>query len=250
MLRLYMRNTFFSPAALIAILGLYLSMMISVWPLDVCDLVYNYQYTISLGFTSFFIPVASVLPICYFHHIIVTRHVLQFCLLRSRKRSYTFSACISAMLSGIFVMVGAFILFTLTCVILTHNGAPHTGGLFPYKNTFYAPLLDYPLLLYILMGIIFSINGAMWPMISLLCFSITSNQYIAVSIPFIIRIGMAYLAQSLQLYILDPTQLLLKGIAIQWVGGGIPFLLLYSGIIIAFCGGIWIFREYRRIKYD
>lgn len=250
MLRFRLRNTILSPAMFIAIVGLYLSMVVSVWPFANCDLLYNYQYTISLGFTAFFIPVASVLPFCNFQHLLTTGKSTQFCLIRSKKSSYVFSTCISAVTSGMIVMVGAFVLFTITCLAYSPSGTAYIGnGLFTYSNTFYAPLMRRPLALYLLMGGIFAINGAMWPMVSMLCFAFTSNLYLAISVPFITRTLMGYLTQLLGLYVLDPAQLLLKGVAMQWPGGGIPYLLLYTGVAALLCGGVWTIGEYRRLRY-
>lgn len=250
MLRLYLRNTLLSPVMPVAMIALYLSMAVSVWPFDTCDLLYLYQYTISLGFTSFFIPVVSVLPVCYFQHTLASGRFTSFCLLRSTKRSYTWAVCFGAVISGMAVMAGAFVLFTITCLLYSPEGTPYFGtGLFSYDATFFAPLTAHPFLLYLVMGGIFTLNGAMWPMISLLCFSVTSNQYIVASVPFIVRTGMGYFAQSMGIYVLDPAQLLLKGIAMQWSGGGVPYLLLYTGIVAVVCGGIWTFREYGRIRH-
>lgn len=249
MLRYYLRNTVLSPAMIVAIIGVYLAMLAGAYPFYSSDLLYNYQHTISLGFVGFFIPVATVLPICYFQHMLTAGRATQFCLMRSRKKAYASAACASAVISGMLVMAAAFVLFTISCLIYSPQGTPYLGkGLFQYSGTFYQSLLSRPLLMYVLMGAVFMLNGAIWPMISLLCFSFTSNKYLVVSIPFILRTVLGYIAQPLQIYALDPAQLLLKGIAIQWTGGGIPFLLLYCGAVTLVCGGIWTFREYRRMR--
>lgn len=249
MIRFYLRNVIFSPATIISIIGLYFSMVIGVWPFDVNGILYSYQYTISLGFTPFFIPVASVLPFCYFQHMLEREKASYFILIRSKNILYTFTVCLGAVISGMVVMFGAFALFTITCILAPGSNAIHIDSMFSYAETFYQVLLDHPYHLYALMGIVFAINGTIWPTISLLCFSITSNRYVALSVPFIAYILMGYFAQSISCYFLDPGQLLLKGIASQWVGGGIPYLLIYSGSVIVICCGIWAFVQYRRLRY-
>ena len=87
MFRFYLKNTIVSPAMALAVVGLYLSMLVSAWPLGNSDLLYNYQQTISLGFTAFFIPVASVIPICYFQYNLVTGRTLQYYLMRTKKKN-------------------------------------------------------------------------------------------------------------------------------------------------------------------
>lgn len=248
MFRLYLKNTILSPSMAFAVAGLYLSMIVSGWPLGNSDLLYNFQATISLGFTAFFIPAVSVIPICYFQYNLLSGKTLQYYLIRTKKTNYFFSACGGAVLSGAVVMILAFILFSITCLIYSPIGPPHIGdGLFSNNSLFYSELAKYPILSYLLNGFVFAMNGTIWPMLSLMCFSFTSNRYVVVALPFVVRTIVGYFAQSCQIYPLDPAQLLLKGIAREWVGGGIPYLLLYVGCLIMFTMGIFLFFEYRRL---
>lgn len=249
MFRFYLKNTIISPAMALAVVGLYLSMLVSAWPLGNSDLLYNYQQTISLGFTAFFIPVASVIPICYFQYNLVTGRTLQYYLMRTKKKNYFLGACVGALLSGAVVMIGAFILFSMTCFIYSPMGSPYIGnGLFGQDSSFYIELGKYPILLYLLNGFVFTLNGTIWPMLSLMCFGFTSNRYIVVALPFISRTIMSYFAQFTDIYFLDPSQLLLKGIARGWVGGGIPYLLLYVVCFTVISAGVFLFFEYRRLS--
>ena len=244
MFRLYLKNTILSPSMVFAVVGLYLSMLVSGWPLGNSDLLYNFQETISLGFTAFFIPVVSVIPICYFQYSLLNGKTLHYYLIRTKKKNYFFGACGGAVLSGVVVMVFAFILFSITCLIYSPMGPPHIGdGLFPNNSLFYTELAKYPILSYLLNGFVFAMNGTIWPMLSLMCFSLTSNRYVVMALPFVVRTIMGYFAQSWQIYVLDPAQLLLKGIAREWIGGGIPYLLLYIGCFITIAAGVFLFFE-------
>lgn len=118
-----------------------------------------------------------------------------------------------------------------------------------YPSDFYSAFLRRPGFLYLLMGGVFTLNGAIWPAISLLCFSFTSNQYVALAVPFIARTGAGYLTQTFGWYYLDPSQLLLKGVASQLPGGGIPYVLLYSAIVVLICGMFWNYSVKRRQYY-
>lgn len=248
MLRFYLRNTLLSPAMIVGIIGLLSSMLVGMNFHD--DLLYCYQYTISLGVTSFFIPVATVLPVCFMQkQMNAGNNIRYICLMRSSRRSFSGSALLSAVLSGMLIMFGAFLLFTAFCSI-NSVGHPYFGkGMFSYQTVFYDALSEYPGMLYLLMGAVFTLNGAIWPAISLLCFAFTSNQYLALAIPFVVRTGMGYLMQSTGWFYLDPSQLLLKGVANQLPGGGIPYVLLYSAVVVLFCGFFWNYSIKRRLHH-
>lgn len=253
MLRFQLRNIILTPATAIAILGLYLFMILSLYPNPSPDLMYNYHYAISLGYGVTFIPVAVILPICfYLHHVGVTQSE-QFLLIRSNLSSYARSTILTAILSGMTVTLTAFLLFTGTCFVYSPEGSPYIGlGLYSIESdtNFYARFFDHPEVLYALMGVIFTFNGAMWPMVSLLCFSFTTNQYIVVAIPFVAKTILAYIAGLLNLYYLDPGQLKLFGcVSTDLIGGGIPYAVVYIGCVILLCGCIWTVRKYREVRH-
>lgn len=246
MVRFYLRNTLLSPALIVGILGLVLAMLAGEDFSN--DLLYCYQYTISLGVTTVFIPIATVLPICFLQRQMNVGNVQQICLVRSGCHTFSSGAILSAVLSGMMVMLGAFFFFTIFCFI--YCPAPYFGeGMGFYPNSFYSTLLKQPGFLYLIMGGVFVLNGAIWPAISMLCFSFTSNQYVALAVPFIVRTGAGYFTQAFRWYYLDPSQLLLKGVASQLPGGGIPYVLLYSAVVILVCSLFWNHSVKRRRYY-
>lgn len=248
MLRFYLRNTLLSPALIVGIIGLWLAMLAGTVFQN--DLLYCYQYAVSLGVTPFFIPVATVLPICFMQKQMDAGNIRYVCMIRSSRGSFSIGALLSAVLSGMAITLGAFLLFTAFCCIYCPTGTPYFGnGMFFYQTPFYVTLLKRPGLLYLLMGCIFTLNGAIWPAISLLCFSFSSNQYLALAIPFVVRTGTGYLMQSMGWFYLDPAQLLLKGVANQLPGGGVPYVLLYSAVVVLFCGLLWTHSVKRRLYY-
>ena len=254
MLRFQFRNAVVTPATVISIIGLYLFMSISTYPRLSADLMYNYQNAISLGYGAVFIPVAAVVPICFYLHHIGARQSEQLLLIRGSLFSYARSSILTAAVSGMIVTLGTFLLFSITCYLYSPTGVPYIGlGMYSLRSdggTIYAKLFEHPAALYTLMGAIYSLSGAMWPVIYLLCFSFTKNQYIVVSIPFIVKTALAYIGQLLNLYFLDPGQLqLTNSVSTRWFGGGIPSALGYTCIAILLCGGIWTVRKYREVRY-
>lgn len=253
MLRFQFRNVVVSPATAVAVVGLYLFMMFSLYPSPSADIMYNYHYAVALGYGAIFIPVAVVLPMCFYLHNIGGKRSEQFLMIRSRVSSYIRATALTAIISGMVVTLTAFLLFTITCLIYSPEGTPYIGlGLYSIEsdgNGFYAAFFDHPLLLYVLMGAIFTLNGAMWPMVSLLCFSFTTNQYIVVAVPFAAKIAIGYIAGLMNLYYLDPGQLMLFGsVSTEWIGGGIPYAAGYIGGVILLCGAIWAVRKYREVR--
>ena len=244
MVRFYLRNTLISPAILAGVIGLALVMIAGGDFAD--DLLYCYQYTVSIGIASVFIPVVTVLPVCYLQRQMNAGNVRYVCLIRSNCCSFSGGALLSAILSGMAVMLGAFLIFTAFCYF--YCPSPYFGeGMGFYPSAFYGIFLQHPGFLYLIMGGIFILNGVIWPAISLLCFSFTSNQYVALAVPFIVRTGAGYLTQNFGWDYLDPSQLLLKGIASQLLGGGIPYVVLYSAVVVMICGIFWNGSVKRRL---
>lgn len=248
MVRFYLRNTLISPALPAGILALVLIMLVSGDFTD--DLMYCYQHSICLAPTGYFIPVVTVLPICLVQRQMGAGNTQYACLIRSSRRSFSGGALLGAVLSGMAVTLGAFLLFAVFCAI---RSFPPTIGLgmhlYPADNPFYAALNLHPVLLYLVMGGVFVLNGSLWPAISLLCWSFTPNQYVALAAPFVIKVAVSWSTQFLGLYFLDPAQLLLKGVLNQTFGGGVPYVLIYCAVVIAVCGIIWDCTVRRRLRH-
>lgn len=253
MLRFQLKNTILTPATTVSILGLYLFMLVSIYPHPSADLLYNYQYVTQIGYGSYFIPVVTVIPICFFLHNTGSAKGIQFSLIRSKLSVYSSTTLLNAVLSGMAVTFGAFMLFTLTCLVYSPEGPPYWGhGLLEgaYGEDFYSAFFDHPAKLYSIMGAVYTINGAMWPVISLLYFSLIPNQYVVVAIPFILKSLFAFAAQMLDWYYLDPGQLMLFGaVAAELPCGGLPYMVGYIGTVILLCGAVWVIRTYRKVRY-
>ena len=248
MLRYYLKNTIFSPATVVGILGFWLAMIAGT--MFEGDMLLSYQYGMALGGTSQFIPVAPVLPICYMERQMRMGNIWHLCIIRSSRRSYVLSALFAAILSGMVVSLGAFALFTVTSYLLTPP--PHFGqgmGGLPPKQPIYIFLEAHPVIHYFESGLIFVLNGALYPAISLVFWSYFNNQYVALVAPFVLRLGLGIFAQHLQFFYLDPVQCTLKGIANQLPGGGIPYVILYISVVNLICGVLWYMSLTRRVKH-
>ncbi len=252
MVRFYLKNTVLSPATLVGMLGLWLGMLAGTDFME--DLLYCYEYTIGLGVAGFFLPVATVLPICLLERQ-MNAGIRGLCLARSSRRSFSFGAVLGAVVSGMAVALGAFVLFTVFCALYNPHSYFGDGMAYNGQSVFsqvplYAALYEHPVLHYLTMGGVFTLNGSLWPAISLACLSFTSNQYLALAAPFVLRVVTGYFAQSFQLFFLDPGQLLLKvGIMSFTFGGGIPYILIYCATVILICGILWSMSVTRRLRH-
>lgn len=250
MFRFYLKNTLLSPAMIVAVLGMWIGMLLG------CDfspdVTYSLHYTISIGVTSYFIPVATILPVFYLMRQMNKGYIRNLCLFRSSMNMYSWGAVGSAILSGLSVLALTFLFFTLFLFLYSalFLGEPYFGiGLFLYSDGFYCLINNNFILLYLYQGIIFILNGAIWPVITLVSFAFTTNSYVTLAIPFIIRVALSWLTQGTVLYFLDPGQLLLGGgIMAGTFGNGIPYLLTYVCIVILLCGIVWRFKMERSLQ--
>lgn len=241
MYRFSIKNTLLNPTIIVAVFGLWIGMLLGT---DFStDVTYSFHYTISIGVTSYFIPVVSVLPIFYLMKQLNKGYVRNLCLFRSNVNTYSWGLVASAILSGMTIMTLALLLFTISVMVYSalFLGTPYFGiGLFLFSEKFYR-FIDYNfVLLYLHQAFVFILNGTIWPVITLASFCFTTNSYIALAFPFIIRVSLSWLTQGTALFFLDPGQLLLGGgIMSKTVGNGIPYLLAYVCIVILLCGFIW-----------
>lgn len=251
MIRVELRKYLFSPILLAAVGLFYLTLLLSCIGTENNDLLYLYEYSISLGYASFLLPVASVIPVAYFYYHEATTSYTWFVLGRGTKNWYIVSRILATMLSGACVILLAAAFFFVTEALLC-VGNPIIGpGLLSGYGSFFQALANrqaYGMILTIML-IALTLNGMLWPLVCLAVYALTSNKYVVIATPFVFRTLLSYLAQSIECYLLDPTQLLLKGIMRNTAGGGIVYVLIYCFILGGLCSGLWIWRTRERLKH-
>lgn len=237
MFGLSIRKMIFSPVHYIAVLLLTMSAVISVIPLNQYVL-YLHQYSFHIGVEIYFMPVASVLPVCCFFKEIFCSNTYLFFLKRTTKVRFLLSGMISAVFSGMMIMACSYVMFTLLCFLST---APmeldFTMFLTAYEYDSWSGIR-----IFLYSGLIYCLNGCIYPMIAYTVIICTKNTYLAVSMPFIIRTLIGYIVQSLNidqsslLNYLDMGHLKLSsGIAYQWPGHGFSYLIAYIVLLLGIC---------------
>lgn len=208
---------------------------------------YSFQYVTAVGVDYYFIPVTTVLSVCYIQYEMVTKNAELFLLYRSTPNRYIISGISTAGISG---MVAAFISFCLFILYSTMTGGAVAMDqmLDDLKETCFSnsPMI----VLYLREAFIYSCNAVIWPVISFTVFIFLKNQYIAAALPFILRTASSFILQRLEggWFYLDPAQLSLKGIVSTMWDSGILYMLVYITVIVSFCIGISYLGIHRRIK--
>ena len=169
---------------------------------------------------------------------------------RSTYRTYVRASALNAVLSGMAVAVGAYLLFTIIYNIWSSDMTPFFGvGMGAQEDGVWGWLTKHPELRYAAMCGIYMIQGGLWPMVSLSCFGFTENTYMSVAIPFTLRTILNYLAQMLELTMLSPVMTrLISTSAAQLPWGGFIYLLGYVVLVWCVCIGSWVLRLRREVR--
>lgn len=246
MFRFYLKKLLRCPAMAVSVLVLLLAMIGSVMPFPSSYPLYLFQYATDIGFTLYFMPVVTVIPICFVQHGLQQKNSQQCVLFRGTTVRYALGGMFAACISGAIIMAAAVVLFLLFCCVALPGPVSFEISLWVH------PFLDgqSPALNYLFCGAVFCLNGFLWPAIAFAAFTATNNQYFCAALPLLSRFLMSMFAQSIEQYWLDPGQLLINGCAATYYpGGGIPFVFLYIAAVLVICGIFSIVRLNRRIQH-
>ncbi|MDO5410015.1 MAG: hypothetical protein Q4F21_06110 [Lachnospiraceae bacterium] len=221
---------------------------------------YLFQYISAVGSCSYFVPVVTVLTVCFVQYEITTKKAELFLLYRSTPKQYSISGILASAASGAVISFLAFIMFFIFCMIVGNEGDWVTYGnagktlvrLHELEGTWFERIYSLPVL-YFREIFIFLCNGMICPVIAFTIFSFTGNQYVAAILPFIWREGSKYIWQKPELpewmWIFDPSELTLRGVARYFPDSGLSYLLIYVVLIMLICGSITCYRMQRRRFY-
>lgn len=244
--------------------------------------IYAQEWSFSLGYAYWFMPIASVFPVCFIHRYLSRESLSRLITFRGTRAKYILSNIFTAFVAGMIVMGAAYLIFgiisffqcwpdTVTYKELTEvlSYVETENGPIPWDTAeaeieagyFYVLLnedcgwltafpffYNHRFLYYLFRCVCIMLQGGMYSMISLACLGISRNQYISLAFPFLFQVLLAYLGTTLEIYWLDPGQLDLNGI-MSWQGdGGVPYFAAYILIVFCLSSAIWIVYEYKRLK--
>jgi hypothetical protein len=282
MIRTILKRTICTPATLLAIIVLCGAMCANT-DYDNGPL-YAFEYADALGIVIYFVPIAAALPVCYIQRYLSREDTSRLLLFRGSRSRYIAANIISTILVGMIVMAAAFCLFAMISFLkcwpdgvwaATDNGElPYwdeyndlvypEGQVITYVKVGYLDILlndDYGLvgtfailskhhlLLFLAEGLVMAIQGAIYATVALGCFAFTSNQYVSLAFPFLLRTGLAFLGSSTGQFWLDPGQLGLSGAMSETMGGGTVYLFSAWCVVTLLFGGAWGLRQVRRSRH-
>lgn len=251
MFSFYLKKLIISPMMILSVAGMFLMMLVSVAFMEgyhELSPLYLFQYSNAVGISYYFIPVMTVLPICFLQYEMITKGAEKFLLYRSTAMRYLAGGLFAAGISGAVMMCASFAVFILFCILSSADGTALSTGLHSFTGTWLENCPTF--MVYFWEAFVFSMNGVIWPMISFVSFAFSKNQYIAASLPLILRSGSSYLLQRLEWYYLDPAQLQLDGVVSAGRSdGGLFYLISYVSIVVLICGMISFIQLRRRIVH-
>jgi hypothetical protein len=283
MIRTILKRTICTPATLLAIIVLCGAMCANT-DYDNGPL-YAFEYADALGIVIYFVPIAAALPVCYIQRYLSREDTSRLLLFRGSRSRYIAANIISTILVGMIVMAAAFCLFAIISFFHCWPNGVWTADVDPdlvpymdeegvliwpeeqevtYTQVGYLDILlheDYGLvgtfailskhhlLLFLAEGLVLAIQGAIYATVALGCFAFTSNQYVSLAFPFLLRTGLAFLGSSTDLAWLDPGQLSLGGWMSETIGGGTVYLFSAWCVVTLLFGGAWGLRLVRRSRH-
>ena len=257
MFRFYMKKLLRCPATWVGGTVFFLSMVFGVAEtLPHPDPMYLYDYAMNLGVSGFFLPVATVLPICFVRRELTRGSAWQFPLIHTAPLRYTGGGLVAACLSGAIVSLIGFAAFFLFAVLTSREPLRLDTMQKWCIDLDYCPFwMKTPSLFFVFSLVILIVRSMMFPAIAYAVSAYSSNQYLCAASPFVLFMLMVYGAQRLGgevnalFYYFDPSQLSCNGYCGMTTDGGMVFLFTYVGIVVILCGLLFWSKVSRRLRY-
>ncbi len=246
MIRYYTKNLLTCSATYVGAAVLCIAMLTSmIGQRYTGALLYEYQYSNTLGIAVFFAPVVTVLPICYIRREMLNKEVWHMVLLRSSPLRYCIGGLLGSVVSGALVAILASLGFLLFCVLVLGGPVNLKVSLFNGTEPFYAGKSGELLLL--IRVLVHAANGALWASVAYAVSAFTGNTYISAAAPSLLNILAGYITQHFGWTYADPSQLTLTGNALLFPYGGLIYAGSYILLVIIVCGLLFYLRLRRRL---
>lgn len=256
MFRYYFRKIVVCPATYISAALLFLSMVLSLDSEATAQPAYLFDSAYAFGLSTYFMPVAAVLPISFLRQALRKGGAWQFPLLHITPRRYTLAGLAAAFLSGALVMLLSAGLFHLYVVLFLKGPVSYAYSLF--DGIYFYSLMSNQAGYLLRIGV-YAVNAGMYAIIAYGVSGLSSNQYICAASGFAFWIVASVLAQTaaryapeearLVCYALDPGQCTPGGVMTQTRYGGLIHLAIYVAVIALVAGGGFFLRLKRRLSH-
>lgn len=261
----YLKKLLRCPAAYAGALLFVASVLFSITDYPLWDNpTYLYEASVRMGVTGYFIPVVTVLPVCFVQKELSRGSAWQLPLLRSSPRRFTAGGLGAACVSGAFVTVLGFALFFLG-IVMTAGEGPDLRLTFadpqntsipandPLYQGFYYGQPYWVVTLIEIGGL--ALVSMVHPAVSWLVSGFSDNQYLCAAVPFMLQIFVMFSFQRLGYYVhklfyyFDPSRLTPGA---DRLGDSYYFPLYAVGyvLIVALCCGLLYGRRLKRRLCD
>lgn len=254
MLRYYLRKIIVCPATYIGAAVLCLSMILSIPTQALAEPAYLFDYVYELGFSTFFLPVAVVLPISYLRQTLRKGSTWQFPILHSTPLDYTVCGLVAAFISGVIVLLCSAGLFHLYVILFLKGPVSYNYTLF---GTYYFFSRMTPQCGYLIRIGFRAVAAGMYALIAFGVSGLCPNQYICAASGFAFRIVLSVLSQTIAqgisekyqivFFALDPGQCDALGYFSATRDGGLIHLTIYLLVIALLTGGGFYLYVKRRL---
>lgn len=233
------------------------------------ELLYFFQCTMPIGITHWFLPVATVLPVCFVRREMRQGAAWQFPLLHSSPLRYSVGGLLAAFVSGAWIVVVAVVLF----ILFVYFAIAFPGSLSLRVDLFSDPDF-YPFLtrlpqlaVFGILTVVLAGCGGMYAAVSYTVSGFSRNQYICAASPLLLFFAASYSTQGLTYYLkyvagtvpmrkrfwlqyLDPAQVPVGFGSTLEEGpdGGLVYWGIYLSAVLLICGGLFYFRLRRRLR--
>lgn len=253
MFAFYLRKLLRCPATYIGSVLFFLSIVLSVsetWATG--NPTYLYQYAMNLGISHFFIPVATVLPICFVRRELSRGSSWQLPLLRSSPRRYSAGGLAAACIAGTVVTVLGFLCFFLTVILSSGDALTFDYTLVSADAAFFHGRSYLEITLIELAGL--ALMSMIHPAVAYLVSGYSPNQYLCAAFPFILYMFALFTVQRLGYYVdkrflyLDPSSLNPSGSNFTDSKAFPLYVLTYVLTVGLICGLLFGHRLRRRLR--
>ena len=233
------------------------------------ELLYFFQCTMPIGITHWFLPVATVLPVCFVRREMRQGAAWQFPLLHSSPLRYSVGGLLAAFVSGAWIVVVAVVLF----ILFVYFAIAFPGSLSLRVDLFSDPDF-YPfwtrlpqLAVFGILTVVLAGCGGMYAAVSYTVSGFSRNQYICAASPLLLFFAASYSTQGLTYYLkyvagtvpmqkmywleyLDPSRSSVGFGSNLETGpdGGLVYWGIYLSAVLLICGGLFYFRLRRRLR--
>lgn len=248
LLRIEIENMLKNKTFYISVILMWAALYIGIYQERSSDILYLFENTTTIGFVHMLLPALVSLPYVAKMSDEINTYYYRYIIVRSSVKHYFFSRVYASIISAVLVCSVSESLWIMGIVVL-RGGYVGSGmdseyliGSF-YESFYKGQNYIVPL---ICKMYAFSISGIMWTLFSLLIACFTNNKYVVIAGPFLAQSALNFCTELLDLPILNPGLLLLKGPIYFMPGGGLVHITLYQCFAGSLFGGLsWIIIKRR-----